>query len=228
MGRRSRHKDPGEILLETATRLFCREGISNTGINRILTESGVARKTLYERFGSKENLLMAVLQRDGETWLKWFVERIHTHPGSPSERLLGVFDILAEWFSREDFYGCTFINSVAEHDKLSLQFRSLADQHRDSIRAILLRLAIDAQLNNPEEIADQFNLLIDGATIAAMLYRTPDCAMQAKCIGKAILAFSAKNQRQSCTPETNSIAQHTGTHSYARDESSISGGHLTR
>jgi AcrR family transcriptional regulator len=201
MSRRPSNEDPSEILLETANRLFFRDGINCTGISRLVTEAGVARKTLYERFGSKENLLKAVLERDGREWMAWFTRRVDALPGNPQERLLGIFDVLQEWFSQEEFYGCSFINTVAEQNKIDSPFRQMALQHRSAIKNILEQLADTMGLRDPGVLADQLNLLIDGATVTAMLTRSPESARQAKEIAERLIATyvgpSSRQRRRS-------------------------------
>jgi len=95
---------PGDRLLATATRLFCRHGINATGIDKILAEAGVAKMTLYNQFGSKEGLVFAVLEREGEAWRAWFQKSVDQLPGTPADRLIGLFDILEQWFEQDNFY----------------------------------------------------------------------------------------------------------------------------
>lgn len=164
-------QSPEERLIDAGKRIFCRRGIHATGIAEILKAAGVSRKTLYELFGSKDQLIQAVLERDGAEWRAWFSERVAAQQGSPRDRLLAVFDILGEWFSSAEFFGCPFINAVAEHDKVTLPMQQLALAHRQGISAILIDLVRAAGAPDPEALTEKLSILMDGATVTAMVTR---------------------------------------------------------
>ncbi len=171
---------PRERLMAAAQRLFCRYGIQGTGIARILEEARVSRKTLYERFRSKEELLHAVLDREGEEWRAWFADGLGRAPGSARSRLLAVFDLLEDWFRSENFYGCAFINAVAEHDKLAPPVAGIVAQHRRLTDEILAPLAQQAGASDPDRLVRDLSLLIDGAIVTAMLERSDQSARDAR------------------------------------------------
>lgn len=179
---------PEERLIEAGRRLFCREGIHATGITRLLEEAGVSRKTLYERFGSKEQLVRAVLEREGALWRRWFLQELQHIPGGAEAQLRGVFDVLARWFAAEDFFGCVFVNAVAEHDKLAAPVADLALAHRNQTNGILLKLAVEAGLEAPEDVVEKLSLLIDGAIVTAMITRSGKPALHAGSAAQQILA----------------------------------------
>jgi AcrR family transcriptional regulator len=183
MGRQS----PEDRLIDAGKRLFCRQGIHATGVAEILKAARVSRKTLYEIFNSKEQLIQAVLERDGEEWRAWFSERILAQEGNPRERLLSIFDILEEWFSSAEFSGCPFINAVAEHDKLTLPMQQLALAHRQGISAILLDLVRQVEAPSPEALTEKLAILMDGATVTAMVSRDPGVTMYSREMARAII-----------------------------------------
>ncbi len=184
---------PEERLIAAGQRLFCREGIHATGIARLLAEAGVSRKTLYERFGSKERLLHVVLQREGESWRDWFACGLAKMQGTPQERLLAAFDLLGEWFRQPNFYGCAFINAVAEHDKIAMPLSELAITHREETNRLLLDLARQTGASDPELLVEKLSMLIDGAIVTAMMTRQPEAADYAKQAAADIL-------RANCEP----------------------------
>src|ERR1700712_5057607 len=102
-------------LLNAATRLFCKNGINATGIDAIIHEAGTAKTTLYKLFGSKTNLVHAVLESEGRQWREWFIGAIETGGGDAQVKLTRIFPALKQWFAEERFYGCPFINSVGAH-----------------------------------------------------------------------------------------------------------------
>lgn len=167
---------PGDRLLNTATRLFCLHGINATGIDKILAEAGVAKMTLYNQFGSKEGLVFAVLEREGEAWRSWFQTAVDQLAGSPADKLVGIFEVLEDWFQQDGFYGCAFINAVAEHNKEDPRIRSLAMAHKRKVLAVIRSLADQAGVTDPEAVTELIGILVDGAIIAAVIAGTSEHA----------------------------------------------------
>ena len=160
-------------LLSAATHLFCKNGINATGIDAIIDEAGTAKTTLYKLFGSKTNLVHAVLESEGKQWREWFIGAIEAGGGDARTKLSRIFPALKSWFGEERFYGCPFINAVAEHDKDQKQFRNIALRHMKVVLAHIERLAGEMGAAEPAVLAHQLALLIDGAIVAAMVSRDP-------------------------------------------------------
>ena len=163
-------------LLNAATYLFCKNGINATGIDAIINEAGTAKTTLYKLFGSKNNLVHVVLETEGKQWREWFIGAIEAGGGSAQAKLTRIFPALKDWFRQERFYGCPFINAVAEHDKDQKQFRNIALRHKKVVLAHIEKLAAEMGAADPEVLAHQLALLIDGAIVAAMVSRNPGVA----------------------------------------------------
>src|ERR1700760_4084473 len=163
-------------LLSAATHLFCKNGINATGIDAIIDEAGTAKTTLYKLFGSKTNLVHAVLESEGKAWREWFIGAIEQGGGSAETKLTRIFPALKSWFGEERFYGCPFINAVGEHDKDQKQFRAIALKHKKVVLAHIEKLADEMGAAEPEVLAHQLALLIDGAIVAAMVSRNPGVA----------------------------------------------------
>src|SRR5882724_6984857 len=163
-------------LLTAATLLFCKNGINATGIDAIIDEAGTAKTTLYKLFGSKTNLVHAVLESEGKQWREWFIGAIEAGGGDAQTKLTRIFPALKTWFGEDRFYGCPFINAVAEHDKDQKQFRNIALRHKKVVLAHIERLAGEMGAVEPASLAHQLALLIDGAIVAAMVSRNPGVA----------------------------------------------------
>ena len=163
-------------LLSAATHLFCKDGINATGIDAIINEAGTAKTTLYKLFGSKTHLVHAVLESEGKQWREWFIGAIEAGGGDAEKKLSRIFPALKSWFSEERFYGCPFINAVAERDKDQKQFRNIAMKHKKVVLAHIEKLATEMGAAEPEVLAHQLALLIDGAIVAAMVSRNPGVA----------------------------------------------------
>jgi AcrR family transcriptional regulator len=185
-------------LLDAATELFCRYGINATGVDAVIDQAKTAKTTLYRIFGSKEGLIEAVLESEGQRWRDWFIGGIEAGNAAPRTKLLRIFPLLKEWFSEERFYGCPFINAIGEHDKGDERLRSITIKHKSLVLARIERLAVEADLPNPAALSHQIGLLIDGAIIAAMVMRNPKVADDAGAVMRTLLG--SEQPRKSSAP----------------------------
>ena len=179
---------PYERLIAAATRLFCRYGVNSVGVDAIVAAADTAKTTLYKLFGSKEGLVEKVLEREGETWRGWFLTEIDGPGGTPMDRLMRIGPALRSWFSRENFYGCPFINAVGESDKADDRMRNLALAHKKVVLQRLTELCGDAGVREPAQTAHTLGLVIDGAIVAALVTRDPAVAENAGRACRAILS----------------------------------------
>src|SRR5215217_1589645 len=96
--------DARERILETAYELFSQRAIRDVGIDEVIERADVAKATLYRHFPSKDELVLAFLERREEIWTKGLIEAEARRRGqTPEEQLLSIFDIFDEWFHRDDF-----------------------------------------------------------------------------------------------------------------------------
>lgn len=155
-----------EELVETAMKVFAREGYHGTGVERVLQESGVSRMTLYNHFKSKEELILAALRRRDEVFRNRLMKFVAGR-GGPIEQILAVFDFYAHWFEDADFCGCMFINASAEfRDSASPISRAIVE-HRARLVQYLQQFCEQAGVDDPASLAAQLGLLLDGAVVTA-------------------------------------------------------------
>ena len=159
-------------LVDTATRLFSRHGFRSTGIDAVLAESGVAKKTLYNHFRSKDELIIATLQKRDEEFMKFARDGIARlaaqQDGDPRmRRLLAFFDTLAEWAHSDAFNGCTFINASAEYPRREDPIHVACANHKKLVTQFIEELIAEMHLPDSHQVARQIALLIDGAIVAA-------------------------------------------------------------
>ncbi|MFI6696616.1 TetR/AcrR family transcriptional regulator [Streptomyces sp. NPDC050433] len=102
--------------LDAASRLFYEHGIHAVGVDRIAAEAGVTKKTLYDRFGSKEQIVVEYLAGRDERWRAFLDERLAAAPPSPAEHVLAVFDASRAWAEANGARGCSMVNAHAEID----------------------------------------------------------------------------------------------------------------
>lgn len=179
---------PRERLIVAATRLFCRYGVNSVGVDAIVESAGTAKTTLYKLFGSKDGLVEAVLDREGKTWRAWFVAEIDDPGGPAAVRLARIGPALRQWFSRDDFYGCPFINAVGESDKADDRMRTLAIAHKKVVLERLATLCAEAGCRDPAQVAHTLGLIMDGAIVAALVTRDASVADTAGRACAAILS----------------------------------------
>jgi AcrR family transcriptional regulator len=167
-------------LVKAAATLFCRYGINATGVDAVVEVAGTAKATLYKIFGSKEGLVEAVLEEEGIAWRQWFMERLERYPGSPADKLAGIFDILGEWFEDERFLGCPFLNTIAECDKRETRYRRVAIEHKSHVLRRIAEVAEAAGCHDANKMAREICMLMDGAIVAALITRDAAVARQAR------------------------------------------------
>ena len=156
-----------ERVLEAAYALFTRRAVRDVGVDELVARAGVAKATLYRYFPSKEDVVEAVLARREERWTAGFVEREARRRGStPEQRLLAIFDVFGEWFERDDFEACLFINVLLEMGKDHRLGRS-SIRYLENIRYMVARLADEAGLVDVDEFARAWHILMKGSIIAA-------------------------------------------------------------
>jgi hypothetical protein len=114
-------------------------------------------------------------------------------PGSPRDKLVGIFGVLEQWFKRDGFYGCAFINAVAEHNKEDPRIRSLAMAHKKKILVVIRDLADQAGVIDPEAVTESIGMLLDGAIIAAVITGTSDHARRGADAVRMLLASQTVN-----------------------------------
>lgn len=181
-------KTARERILRAASHLFCNHGFAATGVDTIIARAETAKATLYHHFASKEVLIAAVLHAEGETWREWFFGRLAAVEGPARVRMLAVFDVLAEWFADPAFYGCPFINAVAEFDTGNEAVRAAADLHKEHILTWLKAQAIELRVTaEVGEVARSFAVLIDGAIVAAQHKRDASFARTARHLAELYL-----------------------------------------
>jgi AcrR family transcriptional regulator len=154
-------------LLAAADELFYEEGVHTVGIDRIIERAGVAKASLYNTFGSKDELVRAYLAaRHGARQ-----QRITAHLtryDNPRDRLLGVFDFLGEQIAQPNYRGCAFMNASAESQPGGV-IQTVCDTNRQWSRSLFTSLAAEAGVADPIAFADQLVLLYDGASVSARM-----------------------------------------------------------
>src|ERR1700729_2103666 len=173
-----------ERLLAAASELFYAEGRHTVGIDRGIERAGVAKASLYNTFGSKDELVRAYLEaRHAQTAGR--ITRYLERYSSPRERLLGVFEAQGELFADSGFRGCAFVAASAESPGEAVS--RAADDYRGWVRGLLTGLAREAGAAEPEKLGRQLHMLYDGASLSARMDRDPPSAVTARSAAETLL-----------------------------------------
>jgi len=175
------------LLLATAQRLFYRDGYRIVGIDTLLAEAGVAKMTLYNHFSSKDDLIVAVVEKLDADVRSSLLAAVDAAGSSPTRRLLAVFDWLAVWFKSDDFKGCGFIRALSEFPDPAHPVHQAAWRHKQAVNEMLRQLVTDAGAKHPAELANALSLLIDGAILAAHATGSAASATTAKTTAASLL-----------------------------------------
>jgi AcrR family transcriptional regulator len=175
-----------ERLLDAANELFYAEGVQTVGIDRIIERAGVAKASLYNLFGSKEELVAAYLASRHDLATIRLTEAIESVK-DPRQKILAVFDNQAQQYQQYDFHGCAFIAASTEAPSGGL-VEHAADQFRAWIRAMFIDLAAQTGAPDPESLGRQLHLIYDGAGLAGRMdHHDPAIAPTARAAARALL-----------------------------------------
>jgi AcrR family transcriptional regulator len=153
-----------ERLLAAATELFYEEGINTVGIDRVIEQAGVAKASLYNTFGSKDELIRAYLAARHEARKERIQQRL-AGMATPQEKILAVFEDQCEVARKKGFRGCAFIRASAElggEDGI----RGVCDESRGWLRGLFADLATQAGASDPATLARQLEILYEGAAVS--------------------------------------------------------------
>jgi AcrR family transcriptional regulator len=186
-----------ERILETADRLFYLRGIRAVGVDTIAAEIGISKRTLYNHFPSKDELIRAYLAR-----------RFTHAPESNKpavEQILGTFDRLERGFASKGFRGCPFVNAVAELGAEDLPVKKIAIAFKESRRIWFRDLLLKLEVADPEGLATQLTLLVDGSIAQNLVRDDPSMARAAREAARVLLenaGIEIDNQTPSSSPRT--------------------------
>src|SRR5688500_10576230 len=165
---------PRERILETASRLFYTQGYNTTGINQILDEAKVAKASLYQHFGSKDELGIHYLKAGREEWFsgmeKWTMAK-----KTPVQKLIACFDFLEYALQQHNYLGCKFINMISEiGDTSPLMYKEIIE-HKGKLRQYLKGFIEQALQGRPTDqidlLGDASCLLYEGAIVESKIYK---------------------------------------------------------
>jgi AcrR family transcriptional regulator len=176
--RKAEPQDLRSHILEVASNLFYARGVRAVGVDLIVDEAGVAKTSLYRHFPTKDDLIVAFLEReDADFWSVW--DRVaKAHADDPRAELEAHMRWIGERLSRSNYRGCPQINVAAEFAEHAHPARQVARTHMQGLRARLGAITRRLGVARPDELAAQLALLVNGAFVSSELL-TPEEATDA-------------------------------------------------
>ncbi|MEX0885532.1 MAG: TetR family transcriptional regulator [Phycisphaeraceae bacterium] len=164
-------------LVDKAIDLFYRHGFNAVGLDRIITETGVTKTTFYKHFASKDDLMVAAVEkRDAWEQRAWRRAVQKLAGDDPRAQLLGMFDVLDAWFNDPAFGGCMFISAASEFPNPHDPVHQAAAEHKRAGRDETRDLAVKAGASDAEAFADQYTILLEGALVMRQVHGRDDAA----------------------------------------------------
>lgn len=190
-----------QLILDTAHRLFSDTGFASVSVDQVAQAAGVSKLTVYYHFPTKEALVHEVLENYDKAFRQQFVSQVVQKASDPRGQLLAVFDVLEDLLASGQVKGCMFLAASVEYRGHSTQGQASAGQgmtetnspadisrkNRGQLAEVVLSLAKQAHLPDPQTIADQWMVLVDGVLANAQLHHSAKPASVARGIAKALI-----------------------------------------
>jgi AcrR family transcriptional regulator len=157
-----------ERILQAASRLFYRHGYVSVGVDTITAEAGVAKMSLYRHFPSKDDLIVAYLERSNEQFWAWFEGSLGT--AGPRQQLMRIFQELGKFTTSPACFGCMFQLAAADFPDSEHPANRVALAHKTAVINRFRDLAARAGSRDPGALAAQLFLLMDGAFVASRMF----------------------------------------------------------
>ena len=169
-----------ERIVETALKLFYRDGIRATGIDKIIAESGVAKMSFYRHFPSKADLISEFLRKRHDNWMAWFTATVTKKLEKTGNGLEVIADALGEWFVEPEFRGCAFINTTSEIPDYEAEQNQIVRDHKAQLESFINQTAVKLGLSAPAKIAATAMVIIEGTIVRAQMTKNPDVVSHCK------------------------------------------------
>ncbi|NDK35229.1 TetR/AcrR family transcriptional regulator [Rhodovulum sulfidophilum] len=191
--------DKRDELVRKALDIFYRDGFHATGLDRLSDETGISKTTMFRHFRSKDDLILATMQRRDDGVRAWLHHRMDA-AGPPRTRLMALYDALGEWVAEPGFRSCLFLRAAAEYPDPAHPIHRLASEHKRRLARQVEAVAAEAGAADPGGLSRALLLLKDGAAVAAHLGHAEDPVADARAGAEAILAATLPAARQHGLP----------------------------
>ena len=182
-------------ILSTAGELFYREGTRAIGVDEIVSRAGATKPTLYRAFPSKDHLIAAYLEGQGEGFWAYFEAAVGKHPDDPKAQILAFFDELGERATKPGYRGCALTNAAVEYPAPNHPARLVSVEHKQGLRERLREMTRAMDARKPKKLADSLLLLIEGGYVSSQLFGKDGPAGAAKGAAEALIEAHTREAR---------------------------------
>ncbi|MFC0522854.1 TetR/AcrR family transcriptional regulator [Pontibacillus salicampi] len=175
-------------ILDTASHLFYWKGIHAIGVETIAKEAGVTKKTLYDRFGSKDQLIVAYLHNRDALWkdhINQYVNNVSDK--DPLSKILSIYDALESWLQKQDQRGCAFVNALAELAEPTHPGRNVIMEEKQWLKQLFATYLVELGVPNTDDISEQLLVLHEGLTVTNSMKLSPNGFTSVKQTAKLLI-----------------------------------------
>jgi AcrR family transcriptional regulator len=183
---------PRDRILAVAGDLFYRHGIRAVGVEAIAEAAHTNKMTLYRHFVSKDELVAEYLRQSAQAADACWARFAARHPGDALAQLRAWLDEMAAHVASNDERGCPLVNAAVELPEKAHPARRVIEDHKIAQRARLVALCGAAGLSEPELLADELNLLLEGARVTAQSVGSAGLDTRLLRMGEAVIAMHAR------------------------------------
>lgn len=176
-----------ERILTTANELFYREGTRAIGVDEIVSRAGATKPTLYRAFPSKDHLIAAFLEGQGEGFWGYFEAAVQKHPDDPKAQILAFFEDLETRATKPGYRGCALTNAAVEYPAADHPGRLVSVEHKQGLRERLRQMTKAMDAKKPKKLADALLLLIEGVYVSSQLFGKDGPAGAARSAAQALI-----------------------------------------
>ncbi len=177
-----------EKLIQAGHEIFYREGFLTVGLDRLLNEVGCSKQTFYNHFESKDDLIVAVIDEHHRWWSSELRDRLHRAAGTdPREQILAMFDVIEEILHEPEYHGCIYINAAVEFPQPRHPAHQSARKAKADGMSLLKELAERAGASNPLALAEEIDMIIEGALITHQISPDRDVCSVARRVAETLL-----------------------------------------
>ena len=177
-----------EKLIQAGHEIFYREGFLTVGLDRLLNEVGCSKQTFYNHFESKDDLIVAVIDEHHRWWSGEIRERIQRAAGpDPRGQMLAMFDVMQEILNDPEYRGCIYINAAVEFPQPHHPAHQSAKKAKADGVALLAELGERAGASDPQALAQELDMIIEGALITHQVAPESNVCSTARRLAETIM-----------------------------------------
>ncbi|WP_116245296.1 TetR/AcrR family transcriptional regulator [Nocardiopsis sp. FIRDI 009] len=173
-------------ILAVASELFYTRGINTVGMELVAERASVTKKTIYDRFGSKQELVVAYLRVRDERWRDYVTDHL-AGARTPRARVVATFDALHTWMEAENPRGCAMVNAYTELSDPEHPGRAVAEGQKRWLRSLLTEIVADAGVADPAALAESLAMLHEGAVVARSVLGDTRAALTACAAARTLM-----------------------------------------